>query len=207
MGIAPTRGSSRSACCAASSNCWFTPASGGADGHAARARLRAEAQVLHLLAHAPGVPRLLHIDGGAGVMVQQRAPGVVLGKAMVTLPRGVGCWALVALAAQRIVDAVHRAGVLHGDQHPDNIVFDAATGSVALIDCGLVVPMQGHRPADDPVQAMGGHGPRLARARSLRAVLGRFGPPGWAPDEPGNNTAELRRRHREALAQTHASPG
>lgn len=43
----------------------------------------------------------------------------------------------------------------------------------------------------------------LPAARSLRAVLGHlFMPPGWAPDGPGETTAELRARQAAA-----AGPG
>jgi signal transduction histidine kinase/predicted ATPase/CheY-like chemotaxis protein/predicted Ser/Thr protein kinase len=134
------------------------------------ARVRAEAQVLKLLAHVPGVPRLLHVDYGAGVLVQERAPGLVLSEAMVTLPRDVRRWSKVALVLARIVDEINRAGVLHGDLHPGNIVFDDDTGAVAVIDFGAAV-VQGRMDADFR------HAAQLGRALPYGApeLTGRMG--------------------------------
>jgi len=105
----------------------------------AKAQLRTEAQVLSLLQHLPGVPRLLHADAATGTLVQERAPGIALQEASVGLPRDVARWARVAVLLGDILDGIHRTGVLHGDVHPDNIMFDPATGQVTLIDFGAAV--------------------------------------------------------------------
>ncbi len=132
--------------------------------------VRAEAQVLKLLAHVPGVPRLLHVDHGAGVLVQERAPGLALSEAMTTLPPDMRRWAQVALALARIVDDVNRAGVLHGDLHPGNIVFDVDTGAVTVIDFGAAV-VQGR------IDAGFRHAAQLGRALPYGApeLTGRMG--------------------------------
>jgi sterol desaturase/sphingolipid hydroxylase (fatty acid hydroxylase superfamily) len=92
------------------------------------------------------------------------------------------------------------------------IVFDRLFGTYvaerADLPCryGLVVPMQGYNPLKIQFGQWVAMARDVARARSLRAVLGHlFGPPGWAPDGPGNTTAELRRRHLAAQQQGDAA--
>ena len=123
----------------------------------ARAQLRAQAQVLGLLQGVEGVPRVLHHDPDAGVLVQQRAEGLLLSEAGATLPRDVARWAGVGLALAEILGAVHHAGVLHVDLHPDNVVFDPSSGRVTLIDFGSAV-VQGH------IEAGFCHAAQLGRA-------------------------------------------
>ncbi|HSW03771.1 ATP-binding protein [Aquabacterium sp.] len=154
----------------------------------ARAQLRAEAQVLALLRERPGVARVLHFDSAAGVLVLARAPGLPLGEALaalsraevpvalsradarVALSRDVARWTRVGLALARILDGVHRAGVLHGDLHPDNILFDAPSGEVTLIDFGAAV-VQGRIDTDFR------HAAQLGRALPFGApeLTGRLG--------------------------------
>jgi PAS domain S-box-containing protein len=109
----------------------------------ARAQLRAQAQVLTLLGEVPGVPRLLHLDPAASVLVQERPEGLLLSEARAVLPRDVARWCGVGLALASVLDAVHRVGVLHGDLHPDKVVFDPGSDRVALLDLGSAV-VQGH---------------------------------------------------------------
>jgi sterol desaturase/sphingolipid hydroxylase (fatty acid hydroxylase superfamily) len=84
------------------------------------------------------------------------------------------------------------------------IVFDRLFGTYVAerddLPCryGLVVPIQGHNPLKIQFGQWLAMLRDVARARSLRAALGHlFGPPGWAPDGPGQTTEELRRRHQE----------
>jgi hypothetical protein len=63
---------------AARQPCWFVASLGDRRDNAALASLRAESQILLRLAGVPGVPRLLHVDIGAGLMVQSRAPEAAL---------------------------------------------------------------------------------------------------------------------------------
>jgi PAS domain S-box-containing protein len=46
----------------------------------------------------------------------------------------------VALALVRILRAIHRAGIIHKDVNPDNIVWNRASGTVRLIDFGIAAP-------------------------------------------------------------------
>jgi PAS domain S-box-containing protein len=123
----------------------------------ARAQLRVQAQVLALLQGVAGVPRVLHHDPGAGVLVQQRAEGLLLSEAGATLPRDVARWAGVGLALAEVLAAVHDAGVLHVDLHPGNVVVDPSSGRVTLIDFGAAV-VQGH------IEAGFCHAAQLGRA-------------------------------------------
>jgi len=143
----------------------------------ARAQLRAQAQVLSLLGDVPGVPRLLHLDPGAGALVQERAEGLLLSEATAVLPRDVARWSAVGLSLATILDGVHRAGVLHGDLHPDNVVLDPASGRVTLIDFGSAVVQgridAGFRHAAQLGRALPFGAPeltgRMARAADFRA--------------------------------------
>ncbi len=136
----------------------------------AKAQLRTEAQVLLLLQGTPGVPRVLHFDAASGMLVQERAAGFALGEATTRLPRDLGRWVGVALDLARILESIHRTGVLHSDLHPDNIVFDPATGQVTLIDFGSAV-VQGR------IDAEFRHPTQLGRALPYGApeLTGRLG--------------------------------
>ena len=123
----------------------------------ARAQLCAQAQVLTLLREVTGVPHLLHLDPAASVLVQERPEGLLLSEAQAVLPREVARWCGVELALASILEWVHRAGVLLGDLHPDNVVLDPASGRVALLDLGAAV-VQGH------VDAGFRHAAQLGRA-------------------------------------------
>jgi signal transduction histidine kinase/CheY-like chemotaxis protein/predicted Ser/Thr protein kinase len=105
----------------------------------ARAQLRAEAQVLTLLQGVAGVPRLLHRDAGGNMLVQERPRGITLAEAMTALPADAARSAAIALELARILEAVHRAGVLHGDLRPEHVVFDPASRAVAIVDFGAAV--------------------------------------------------------------------
>jgi sterol desaturase/sphingolipid hydroxylase (fatty acid hydroxylase superfamily) len=60
---------------------------------------------------------------------------------------------------------------------------------------GLVVPLRSHNPVRIAFFQWVGIVHDLRRARSLREVLGYlFGPPGWAPDGPGETTEVIRAR-------------
>jgi PAS domain S-box-containing protein len=143
----------------------------------AGAQLRAEAQVLALLHDRPGVSRVLHLDVAGGVLVLARAPGLPLREAQAVLPRDVARWVRLGLSLARILQGVHSAGVLHGDLHPDNIMFDAPTGEVTLIDFGAAVVQRridaDFRPAAEFGRALPFGAPeltgRLGRAADFRA--------------------------------------
>ncbi|MEF7613662.1 response regulator [Aquincola sp. MAHUQ-54] len=102
---------------------------------AATAALRHEAQMLRLLADVPNVPRLLHAEPDGTEIVLTPMPGVDLtqhhGDAL-ALDAALG----IALGLAEILQAVHANHVVHGDLNPGNVLFDAATGRVSLIDFG-----------------------------------------------------------------------
>ena len=87
------------------------------------------------------------------------------------------------------------------------IVFDRLFGTYvaerADLPCryGLVQPMTSYNPLRVEFTQWIGMGRDLARARSLRAVLGYlFMPPGWVPEGEATTTAALRERHARAQA-------
>jgi hypothetical protein len=104
----------------------------------ARARIRREAEVLRRLSH-PGIVRLLDVldDGGDLVLVMPYLPGGSLADRVARdgpLPA-----AEVAWLARHLLDALaaaHRAGVVHRDVKPANVLFDA-TGRPHLADFGV----------------------------------------------------------------------
>lgn len=49
---------------------------------------------------------------------------------------------------------LHEGGFMHGDVKPDNVMYDAVSGAVTIIDFGGVVPI--HREGEDPHPFMGG---------------------------------------------------
>jgi sterol desaturase/sphingolipid hydroxylase (fatty acid hydroxylase superfamily) len=93
------------------------------------------------------------------------------------------------------------------------IVFDRLFGTYRAerddVPCryGLVTPMTGHNPLRIEFTQWVQLARDLARARSLRAVLGAlFMPPGWKPEAEGDTTEDLRRRAAIG-AESPAAPG
>jgi sterol desaturase/sphingolipid hydroxylase (fatty acid hydroxylase superfamily) len=94
------------------------------------------------------------------------------------------------------------------------IVFDRLFGTYraerADLPCryGLVTPMTSYNPLRVEFDQWVKLGRDLARARSLRAVLGHLlMPPGWSPHGEGDTTEALRRRAGLADAPTKNAPG
>ncbi len=102
---------------------------------AAAIALRHEAQMLRLLAAVPNLPRLLHAQSDGSAIVQTRLPGVDLPRlAEQTVSMAVAL--RIALGIAQVLQAVHAERVVHGDLNPGNVLFDAASGQVSLIDWG-----------------------------------------------------------------------
>jgi sterol desaturase/sphingolipid hydroxylase (fatty acid hydroxylase superfamily) len=95
----------------------------------------------------------------------------------------------------------HAANVEYLDANYGGVlmVFDRLFGTYVPerddLPCryGLVTPLRSYNPLRVEFHQWLALAADLARARSLRAVLGHlFGPPGWRPDGPGHTTAALR---------------
>ena len=120
--------------------CWFVAGRGEPQGSTGHPALRAESQILARLAHVPGVPRLLHVDIGAGLMVQERAGEQPLREAWRPqgMPPGSGDVRRaieLGLALLDILEQVHEAGIFHGNVNPDTVVVDA-DWRLTLVDFG-----------------------------------------------------------------------
>ncbi len=109
------------------------------------ARLEREGRALASVVH-PNVCRLIEARHDAGVLVLALAPGVALARAVdehgaLALDRA------VAMASRLLsaLSAVHRAGVVHRDVTPANVLVDPA-GSTTLVDFGLA-KLAGETPA------------------------------------------------------------
>nr|WP_163503174.1 phosphotransferase [Halomonas socia] len=108
-----------------------------------KARLEEEAFMLEQVAH-PQVPRLVAFQRvrQQSILVMERAPGLNLEE--VSLREGPLSPRLVVHIAAQLADILRalRSGsrvVVHGDIKPSNLVFDAASERVALIDWGSSV--------------------------------------------------------------------
>ncbi|HEU5049797.1 MAG TPA: protein kinase, partial [Gemmatimonadales bacterium] len=71
----------------------------------------------------------------------------------------------LAVAVARAYARLHRAGILHGDVHPGNLLV-SRSGEVTLLDFGLARPMRGSRPA----------GPRFGGRAGAGGVTEYFAP-------------------------------
>ncbi len=93
-----------------------------------RYQLAREWKALSFLNGMNGVPRPL-FRAGADVFGIERCPGESL------LRFASGELPISAVEAfEKLIEELHARGVTHGDLHRDNILFDAATGQIWLID-------------------------------------------------------------------------
>lgn len=107
--------------------------------HAARVRLRREAQILSSLAHPGIVPVLDVIDDGADVVVVMPAMVENLEDRVRRLgPRPPGEVAALGRALLEALAVAHRHGVVHRDIKPANVLFDERAAP-ALADFGAAV--------------------------------------------------------------------
>ena len=120
-------------------------------GPGAAARTSQERTILTRLATVPGVPRLLEsphgetgfavTDSGGGSLrsVPGAGRGVQTGRDVVDL-------VTFALALGRVLAGVHRAGVVHKDINPANIVVGGDGGTPTLIDWEMATTVAEERP-------------------------------------------------------------
>ena len=105
---------------------------------AARLRIRREAEVLRGLDH-PGIVRLLDVvdDGDDVVLVMPYLPGGTLGERVAASgPLPPAEVTRLAVALLDALAAAHRAGVVHRDIKPGNVLFDG-DGRPHLVDFGV----------------------------------------------------------------------
>jgi hypothetical protein len=194
-------------------------AGSAAQMHAARQRLRREAQVLRELAHPGIVPILDVIDDGSDVVLvfppfRENLEDRVsrLGPLPASEVATIGRVLLGALAA------AHRQGVVHRDIKPANVLFDDA-GEPALSDFGVAVTHDvtaGLTPTGTvigtpmwmaPEQARGDPAGPASDVFSLAATL-RFAATGNGPYLAGPAAAVLDRAARQQIQPLPASlPG
>ncbi|CAN5757986.1 hypothetical protein BH11PSE8_BH11PSE8_07630 [soil metagenome] len=102
---------------------------------ASAAALRNEAQLLRLLTDVPHVPRLLQAEPDGSAIVQTLMPGADLLR-LQDMPPPLDTALRIALGLAERLQAVHAEHVVHGDLNPGNVLYDAASGQVSLIDFG-----------------------------------------------------------------------
>jgi tetratricopeptide (TPR) repeat protein len=112
-------------------------------GAAARDRALAEAEAMRLAGGA--APRLVEVtatDDGRPALVMERVAGPLVADVIADAPAGgLGAARAVALglAIAEAVAALHRAGLVHRDLKPDNLVVEAGGGRVRVLDLGLAL--------------------------------------------------------------------
>ena len=129
-----------------------TPFAGLADEPRVRARLEREARALNAVRH-PAVVTAFEAAGLAGprpYLVLAHVPGETLHALLRREgPRGLGETVARLRPIASALDAVHAAGLVHGDVKPGNLICMSETASM-LIDFGLAAPI------DAPVEPHGG---------------------------------------------------
>ena len=116
-------------------------AGGPVGSHRADAWLRNEARVLSRLSH-PNVVRVYGVgsDHGRPYMAMELVEGRTLAEWLREQDHGWEETLHVCLEAARGVAAAHRAGIIHGDLKPDNVMV-ARDGRVIVMDFGLAQSM------------------------------------------------------------------
>jgi eukaryotic-like serine/threonine-protein kinase len=142
----------------------------------ARARIRREADVLRRLSH-PGIVRLLDVleDGDDLVLVMPYLPGGSLADRVARwgpLPPGEVAW--LALHLLDALATAHRAGVVHRDVKPANVLFDGS-GRPLLADFGVAATA-------DATAGLTVHGWVVGTAEFMAPEQARGAPPGPAAD-------------------------
>ncbi|MES2989864.1 MAG: AAA family ATPase [Pseudomonadota bacterium] len=116
--------------------CRFSVAIGPRLTDAALAVLRRRAQALRVLESVPGIPRVLHFDAAAGILIVSRPAGDALDARPLPAadtPAAVAHVVRLGVELAQILDGVHRAGVVHGRLSPAMLVFDPPSGTLTLL--------------------------------------------------------------------------
>ena len=111
---------------------------GSGTGVGARARLMREYALLQTL-DLPGVTRLVGLESyqGVPILIAEDSGMQSLRAQLDGKPMPLGLALDFALAITEVVGRLHEAGVVHKDINPANILWDATTRTVTLIDFGL----------------------------------------------------------------------
>jgi serine/threonine protein kinase len=164
----------------------------GSIGNQGQERIAREAQKLCQVEH-PNVVRFyaLPIDTEAGVggLAMEYVPGISLGQRLVTEGRlGVEEVIRIGIAVASALDAVHRAGLVHRDVKPDNIV--ESNGIYKLIDFGIA---RGNVVADEPKSVAETNSENDVTARLPHGPSGTVGyvDPECYRGNPANSSSDL----------------
>jgi serine/threonine protein kinase len=141
----------------------------------ARSRMMREAQALARLRH-PNVTMVFevgHAESGEPFIAMELVEGRTLGRWLRARPRGWREIVEVFLQAGRGLAAAHRAGLVHRDFKPDNVIVDE-DGSARVVDFGLArsAGMAELLPTLDPDLEGAEPGPVALHLTCTGAVLG-----------------------------------
>jgi diguanylate cyclase (GGDEF)-like protein len=115
-------------------------------GATAAERVRHEKRILERLASVEGVPRLV-VPQSANAVTLQACDAISLAEAMRRKSMELSALLAFALQLARILAAVHRAGVMHKDISPANILLCGEERTPMLIDFDLSATFAQERPA------------------------------------------------------------
>ena len=121
--------------------------------HAAR-RLRNEKRLLKRLAGVEGVAQLAEQAHGAGILVLRDSGGISLAQVLQVGRCDTGTILSLARQLARTLAKVHRAGVIHLDINPANILLCAARDAL-LVDFDQAVLAARHLPVDPDGEIVG----------------------------------------------------
>ncbi len=129
----------------------FLPPDLAADARARR-RLLEEARVASRLNH-PSIATIYEVadEGDTPYIAMELVEGESLKDVLLRGPLPPGDLASVALQVAEGLDEAHRAGVLHRDIKPGNVMFDARRRA-KILDFGLAVITGRERPPQEPAQ-------------------------------------------------------
>lgn len=115
---------------------------------ASAAAVAREARVLAAIRHKAVVTiHALHTDDGPPFLVMEWVDGTTLEKLLRTEPPSLAAALEILRGTAGGLDAVHAAGLVHGDVKPSNVLIDAA-GEVKVADVGLVPFLERMEPGE-----------------------------------------------------------
>ncbi|WP_048439682.1 AAA family ATPase [Caenimonas sp. SL110] len=123
-------------------------------GPLAAQRLRNEKKLLMRLEGIEGVVQLDPGAHGADILALRDCGGISLAQALQAAPLDIDTVLSLACELARTLAGVHRAGVIHRDINPANIVL-CASGRALLIDFDLAVPAGQHLAVEPNSQVVG----------------------------------------------------